>query len=118
MQVMRLLICGGRNFADRKLLYEKMDDIKGNNWIGSVITGGARGADKLGDEWAKSRKIDREIFFADWNKYGKGAGPIRNQRMLDEGRPTLVVAFPGGKGTADMVRRAKTANIPVIEINS
>lgn len=44
---------------------------------------------------------------------GKAAGPIRNQRMLDEGKPDLVVAFPGGRGTADMVRRAKAAGVPV-----
>ena len=47
----------------------------------------------------------------DWKKYGKKAGPLRNQQMLEEGKPDLVVAFPGGNGTADMVRRAKKANI-------
>jgi hypothetical protein len=51
---------------------------------------------------------------ADWRKYGAAAGPIRNQRML-EGPPDIVVAFAGGKGTADMVQRARAAGIAVIE---
>lgn len=53
---------------------------------------------------------------ADWDGLGRKAGPIRNQRMLDEGKPDLVVAFPGDKGTADMVRRARTASLEVLEI--
>jgi hypothetical protein len=50
---------------------------------------------------------------ADWNTHGRAAGPIRNQRMLDEVKPELVVAFPGGRGTADMVRRAREAGVNV-----
>ena len=52
-----------------------------------------------------------ELFPADWKVRGRAAGHIRNQQMLDEGRPHLVVAFPGGRGTADMVRRARAAGI-------
>ena len=54
---------------------------------------------------------------ADWEKLGRKGGPIRNQLMLDEGRPDLVVAFPGRRGAADMVRRARTACIEVIEVD-
>jgi DNA-binding MurR/RpiR family transcriptional regulator len=53
---------------------------------------------------------------ADWEAYGKAAGPIRNQRMLDEGKPDLVIAFsdlPTTSGTYDMIKRAKAAGIPV-----
>jgi len=53
---------------------------------------------------------------AKWSKHGRAAGPIRNQEMIDECKPDLVVAFPGGRGTADMVRRAKAAGIRVIEV--
>lgn len=52
---------------------------------------------------------------ADWSKYGKAAGPMRNQKMLDEYKPDLVVALPGGRGTADMVSRARVAGVEVIE---
>ena len=72
-----------------------------------VIHGGARGADDLARQWGEiSVGIEGVEFRADWTAHGKAAGMIRNQRMLDEGRPDLVVAFPGGRGTADMVRRA------------
>ena len=48
-----------------------------------------------------------EEFKADWDKFGRAAGPIRNAQMLREGKPDLVVAFPGGRGTANMVAQAK-----------
>jgi len=54
-------------------------------------------------------------FPPEWKRYGPKAGPIRNKQMLDEGRPDLVVAFPGGNGTNDMVKKAKAAGIEVIE---
>jgi hypothetical protein len=57
------------------------------------------------------------VYPADWAKHGRAASPIRNQQMLDEGRPNLVVAFPGGRGTADMVRRARSAGVEVIEVD-
>ena len=53
----------------------------------------------------------------EWDELGKKAGPLRNQRMLDEGKPNLVVAFPGGGGTKDMVRRAVKARVPIHEVN-
>lgn len=57
-----------------------------------------------------------ESYPADWKRDGRGAGPIRNQRMIDEGKPHIVIAFPGGKGTADMVMRAEMAGIPVVKV--
>lgn len=53
-----------------------------------------------------------EVHPADWGRYGKAAGPIRNQEMLESGID-LVIALPGGRGTADMVRRAEGAGVPV-----
>jgi YspA, cpYpsA-related SLOG family len=81
-----------------------------------LVAGGARGADTLADEWAKAQGIACQIFMADWEGLGRKAGPIRNQRMLDEGKPDLVIAFPGGRGTADMVRRAREAGVETIEV--
>ena len=59
-----------------------------------VIVGGARGADTMAAEWATARSIPCLIYMADWSGLGPKAGPIRNQRMLDEGKPDLVIAFP------------------------
>jgi len=52
-------------------------------------------------------------FPADWSRHGKSAGPIRNRQMLIEGRPDIVVAFPGGKGTANMIKQAVEAGVKV-----
>lgn len=73
----------------------------------------AKGADELGFDWAISRGVVTERYRADWDKFGKSAGPIRNQQMLTKGVPDLVIAFPGGVGTADMINRAEKAGIPV-----
>lgn len=68
----------------------------------------------MASEFAKWKGIPVKTFRADWGKYGKSAGPRRNKQMLDEGRPDLVVAFEGGRGTADMVKQAKAAGVEVL----
>jgi hypothetical protein len=80
-----------------------------------IIHGGASGADRLAGEWAASRGIPVEVHPADWQKYGRAAGPIRNQQMIDR-KPDMVVAFPGGRGTADMVRRVRMAGIELVVV--
>ena len=80
-----------------------------------MIHGDASGADRLAGEWAKERCIEVLARPAEWKKHGRAAGPIRNQAMLAE-KPQLVVAFPGGKGTADMVAKAKKAGLEVVVI--
>jgi hypothetical protein len=116
---MRVLICGGRNFSNRTRVYEALDrvfKVSEANLLGvagTVIHGGATGADALADDWAIVNWKEILVFKADWKRHGKAAGPLRNQQMIDEGKPELVVAFSGGSGTADMVRRAREAGIPV-----
>lgn len=114
MSGLRVLACGGRDYADREKVYEVLDEVRAASGISVLIEGEAAGADTLAKTWALRRGVPVERYPADWTKYGRGAGPIRNQRMLDEGRPDLVVAFPGGRGTADMVDRAKAAGVPVM----
>ena len=92
---------------DRDWLFRDLDAFRSTRGVTIIISGCARGADTLGIEWAEARGIEVGRFPADWDTHGRAAGPIRNQRMLDEGKPDLVVAFPGGRGTADMVRRAR-----------
>ena len=115
---MRILVCGGRDF-DQKYPYE---------WflhcmepyllqVTYLIHGAARGADKMAAEWAEADACldpDHILSFpAAWDTLGRAAGPIRNQVMLDAGRPDLVLAFPGGRGTADMIKRAERQDILV-----
>lgn len=111
----RVLVCGGRDFADAAAIDRALNGLAKSAVIDCIIEGNARGADRLAGFWARKRGIPNLKFNADWIAHGKAAGPIRNQRMLDEGRPDLVIAFPGGRGTADMVRRAREAGVEVVE---
>ena len=115
---MKVLVCGGRNYDDRSRIFNtlyQIDEDRGP--ITCIIHGCASGADTQGRVWAQHHGRRDHSFPADWKSHGRAAGPLRNARMLEEGKPDLVVAFPGGRGTADMVRRAKAALIEVIEIS-
>lgn len=112
---MRILVCGGRNFSDAAACYRMLDRIHRERGIDVIIEGNARGADRLAGYWARKHGVENLKFPADWKAHGHKAGPIRNAAMLADGRPDAVMAFPGGRGTADMVRRAREAEIPVWE---
>lgn len=113
----RVLVCGGRDWCDILAMMIAMDALNEERGpFTHLIHGGGRGADDEAGCWALQRDIPTTVFNADWKTHGRAAGPIRNQRMLDEGKPDLVVAFPGGRGTADMVRRAKAAGVEVVEV--
>jgi hypothetical protein len=113
---MKLLVCGGRDYADASALNDALDAIHREKNITQLIHGAARGADSLAAVWARSEGIPAIAFPADWARHGKAAGFRRNEAMLRQGSPDLVVAFPGGKGTAHMVRLAKAAGIPVRQV--
>lgn len=109
---MRVLVCGGRDFSDQLFLFKILDQLK----MGpkdTIIHGGAFGADALAGKWARDRKVNEVVFAADWKKYGKSAGPIRNIEMAENGEPDVVIAFQGGKGTAHMVLTAQKLGIKV-----
>ena len=113
---MTLCVCGGRDYEFVPEDYDILDALKMGFDIDTLVHGAARGADYYAELWAIRNNFDVIPFHADWEKHGRAAGPIRNQEMIDEGRIDLLVAFPGGKGTEDMVNRAKKANITVIRI--
>ena len=114
---MRVLVTGGRNYDDRDRLFAVLDKLHEEAGIDFIIEGGAKGADALAALWADFNDVGRERFEADWENQGSFAGPARNKRMLDEGQPDLVIAFPGGRGTADMVRKARRSGVDVVEIS-
>lgn len=134
---MRVLVCGGRDYNN----YDRINQVLGGLHHGTagpitcVIEGGASGADRMAFHWSRNSHVEEhESYDALWDDltiegavvknrpngrwYNVMAGFQRNQRMIDEGRPDLVVAFPGGNGTADMVARARAARIPVLEVNN
>ena len=112
---MRILVCGGRDFVPSNSDIAFLRHYLTKPGV-VLIHGDYRGADRWADEFAKSLGLTPIPFHADWTKHGKRAGPIRNQRMLDEGKPDLVLAFPGGSGTQDMIERAEKAGVDVIEV--
>jgi cysteine synthase len=114
---MKILVCGGREYTDRSRVATVLQKCLDRYKTITIIHGDARGADRLARDWAIDNSIDQIAFPADWDKHKKAAGPIRNQQMLDEGKPDLVIAFPGNTGTADMIRRSRKTKIPVVEID-
>jgi hypothetical protein len=127
----RVLVCGGRKFNDFNLVWKHLAPFLRQGSV-TIIHGAAPGADTLAGDFAKLWNLPEQAFPANWTdlsqpdavirarkdgtKYDARAGHRRNQQMIDDGKPDLVIAFPGGTGTADMVNRAKKAGIPVREI--
>lgn len=130
---MRVLVCGGRDFRDRGLLFSTLYAIHRDTTITLIIQGGATGADALAKAWADYADVPCEQFDADWNDlktppvlvrkrqdgslYNALAGPNRNTRML-KAHPDLVVAFEGGRGTMDMISQARAAGVSVREVTA
>ncbi len=112
---MRVLVCGGRDYGRRSKVVERLDKLLPLRDLVLIHGGCPTGVDRFADDWAMANFVAFREFPADWNRWGRAAGPIRNQEMVDVGRPHLVIAFPGGAGTADMVRRARAAGVRVEE---
>lgn len=111
----RVLVCGSRDWADAAGLHLALDMAHREIRFGVVIHGDCRGADRIAQGWAQARGIPDEAYPVAWHLLGKAAGPLRNQRMVDEGRPTYAIAvhdaFARGTGTWDAMSR--TINVTV-----
>lgn len=114
---MKILVCGGRDYTDYDQLEDELNLLWRVHGDFIIISGMARGADSLAVRYAEQYDCPLEKFPAQWDVHGRAAGPIRNQQMLDEGKPDLVVACPGGRGTAHMVKIARKAGVEVQEID-
>lgn len=118
---LRVLVCGDRNWANRKLIRSRLIITQIISNIEVLIEGECSGADRIAREEAEKLGIKVMPFPAKWSKYGRAAGPIRNQRMIDEGKPDLVLAFHNNldksRGTKDMINRAQKAGIKFIVVS-
>ena len=115
MTGIRVLVCGGRNFRDKAMLYGRLNAMYAARGVSALIHGGARGADFLASGWAIANEVPSIAFPADWKRLGDAAGPIRNSQMLREGKPDLVLAFPSdGPGTANCIEQAMRYQIAVM----
>lgn len=117
----RVIICGSRTWDDDQIVDVILSGLAQEYAPLTVIHGAAPGADSMAEESAhvdqvRGRPVDVVPFPADWGRHGRAAGPLRNQQMLDEGKPDWVIAFTdnleASRGTRDMVRRAHKAGVP------
>ena len=116
---MKILICGDRHWTDETVIAETLFPYVMS--YPTIIHGGARGADKLGETAAERFSLRTTNFRAQWSRYGNSAGVIRNREMI-KAKPDLVLAFhndiENSKGTKDMIKIAKEAGIEVRVITS
>ena len=112
---MKVLCCGSRNFLDLKTIVDAFEDLLKEGPIESIIQGGAMGADYFSSLEAARRGIKVFEYPAEWDKYGRSAGYVRNAEMLKE-NPDVVLAFTAGKtpGTTNMIEIAQKKGIRVI----
>lgn len=115
---MRILVCGGRDYNNWWRVKKVLDNLVEEHAPDKVVIvhGDAPGADTLADRWAELRGHDTAKFPADWGKYGRSAGPIRNREMLYKGSPDIAVSFPGGRGTEHMKSLIRGARIKLLEV--
>lgn len=118
---MKVLVCGGRDFVNKTLIFDTLDKLHKTKEIDMVISGGARGADTFAKEWARLRCIEVMVFKPDWKRLGKVAGFHRNIEMLMRlsSQDDMVVAFWDGnsKGTAHTITQAKSHCIETVVVN-
>jgi hypothetical protein len=117
---MRVLVCGCRHWTDESAISRELDSL--GSEVSLVIHGGAKGADTLAGRAADTLGVEVDVYHADWDFYGRSAGPIRNKRMLVDGRPDLVLAFhpdiDASRGTKNMVKNARAAGVRVLTFSS
>lgn len=118
----RVIICGSRDWADPTPIEQVLLALAFKNRDLTIVTGGAKGADRIANGIARSLGLRTEVFPADWMGKGRGAGPIRNRQMLDSGAD-IVFAFKENfdqtlrrGGTENMVAIAERAGVRVVVI--
>lgn len=132
-----ILVCGGRSYGlvpaglahgvrpqaaalaarERDRLAQILDAAVERLDLRYIAVGDATGADALAASWAERRGMPFKVYAADWDTHGPKAGPIRNRLMLEQERPSAVIAFPGSKGTRNMAGLAEKAGVRVIKVD-
>lgn len=110
---MRVAVIGSRGFTNYNLLSDVLTKFSNEQKLTTIISGGAQGADKLAEVYAKTNNIPIIIYPADWAKHGRAAGPIRNKQLVNDA--DYIIAFWDGKspGTLSSINFAKGLNKPV-----
>lgn len=107
---MKIIVAGSRNITNQDLVFRVIENSPFRNKIKEIVHGGCRGVDQLSGEWAKRNNIKTKVFLADWDEFGKLAGPIRNRSMakyVAENKGALIALWDGSsRGTRNMIDRA------------
>lgn len=104
-------MCGSRNWTDREAIADRLADLP---WDTTIVHGDAKGADRIAAQEAEKLGLLIQAFPAQWDLYGKRAGPMRNEAMALHGAELCIAFWDGrSKGTADMVDRAEKHAIPL-----
>lgn len=111
---MYVVVSGGRAYTNRAYVNHVLTCVHQESPITTLIEGGARGADTLAREWATTVGVPVITVAAEWDRYGKAAGRIRNIHMLRQYAPELVIVFPGGVGTDHLKRHAIAMGFDVL----
>lgn len=106
----KIIIAGGRDFDDYDYLIDSCDKVLNQYDNIELVGGGAEGADAMGKHYAELRQYNYKQFYADWDKYGKAAGPIRNKQMAEYGNVLIVFWDGKSRGSANMINQAKKFN--------
>lgn len=113
----KILVCGGRDYTNAPRVDEVLAALHSEEALSCIVHGGARGADRLAELWARVHNIPTKEYRAEWEVFGRRAGHVRNCDMLNTNPDiALVVAFPGGVGTADMKKQALVRGVKVYEV--
>lgn len=109
-KIHRLAVVGSRDFTDYDRLRET---IRSFPQVKIVVSGGAKGADKLAEKAADELGLVCEVHRADWKRFGKGAGPVRNTAIVESAEAVLAFLMPGSRGTLDTLRKAQKKGLPL-----
>lgn len=101
---MRVIIAGGRNIHDYEIVKDAIK--KANLSIDTVVSGGAKGVDALGEQYAIEMNLSLHIYYADWEKNGRAAGPIRNRKMAENADALIAIWDGQSRGTKNMIETA------------
>ena len=110
---MKIIIAGSRYITDINVVLDAIKESPFRTRISQIVHGGCRGVDELAGEIATEQKISIMVFPADWDKYGKASGPIRNQKMSIYADGLIAIPGPQSKGTWDMIQKMQDQNKPV-----
>ena len=125
--MIRVVVTGGRGYADKARVFAELQALARVPGVEAIAHGACRcyepadypqrlsGADRWADQWAWRSAVSVTPYFANLRR-AKREGPVRNRRMLDDFKPDIVLAFPGGKGTSDCIAAARERGIRVVEV--